>query len=207
MTRSLIVGCLGLLAMIAVAGCGSADTKSEQDSSSVNATGSTENDPSETADKQPEQKQAAGSSEKKMGVTKAAFGKTKDGKEVDLYTCTNANGLVMSLTNYGAIVTSLETPDRDGKLANITLGFDKLDGYLARHPYFGATVGRYCNRIAKGKFKLADKEYTLATNNDANHLHGGEVGFDKVVWQAAEVTTDSSVGVKFTYVSKDGEEG
>ena len=141
------------------------------------------------------------------GVTKEPFGKTTEGVEVEIYTCTNANGLVMKLTNYGAIVVSLETPDRDGKLANITLGFDELAGYLPRHPYFGATVGRFCNRIAKGKFSLDGKEYTLATNNDPNHLHGGNVGFDKVVWTATELQTGDAVGVEFSYRSPDGEEG
>ncbi|MFP6670938.1 MAG: aldose epimerase family protein, partial [Pirellulaceae bacterium] len=142
-----------------------------------------------------------------MNCNKTSYGKLADDREVDLYTCTNANGLVVKLITYGAIVTSVEVPDRDGKLANITLGFDSLAGYLPRHPYFGATVGRYCNRIAKGKFKLGDKEYTLATNNDPNHLHGGENGFDRVLWEAEPVQTESAVGVKFHYVSKDGEEG
>jgi aldose 1-epimerase len=142
-----------------------------------------------------------------MNLEKTSYGKLSDDREVDLYTCTNANGLVVKLITYGAIVTSVEVPDRDGKLANITLGFDSLDGYLPRHPYFGATVGRYCNRIAKGKFKLGDQEYTLATNNDPNHLHGGENGFDRVLWDAEPVQTESAVGVKFHYVSKNGEEG
>lgn len=164
------------------------------------AEASTTNEPAEepapTTEKKPE-----------MSIAKTSFGETEDGQEIDLYTCTNANGLVVKLTNYGAIVVSVETPDRDGKLANITLGFDKLEGYLQRHPYFGATVGRYCNRIAKGKFTLDGQEYTLATNNDANHLHGGEVGFDKQVWTAEEVKTDDGVGIKFSRRSVDGEEG
>jgi aldose 1-epimerase len=142
-----------------------------------------------------------------MSIAKTSFGKTADGQEIDLYTCTNSNGLIAKFTSYGAIVVSLETPDRDGKLANINLGFDKLDLYLERHPYFGSTVGRFCNRIAKGKFTLDDKEYTLATNNDPNHLHGGDAGFDKQVWKAEEVETDEAVGVKFTRRSPDGEEG
>ena len=143
----------------------------------------------------------------KMTVKKRSFGKTGDGKKVTLYTCTNANGLVMKLTTYGAIVVSLETPDRDGKLANITLGFDSIEGYMPRHPYFGATVGRFCNRIAKGKFTLDGKEYQLATNNAPNHLHGGDAGFDKVLWKGRTVKTDDAVGVEFRYKSKDGEEG
>lgn len=105
------------------------------------------------------------------------------------------------------MVVDVETPDKNGKLANITLSFPKLEGYTQRHPYFGSTVGRYGNRIAKGKFKIEDTEYTLATNNGPNHLHGGEVGFDAVVWKAEEVNTDKSAGVKFSYTSKDGEEG
>lgn len=146
-------------------------------------------------------------SEKKMRVEKTPFGATPAGESVDLYTCTNAHGLRMQVTNYGAIVVAIETPDRNGQLANITLGFSKLDGYLRRHPYFGSTVGRYCNRIARGKFTLLGKEYTLATNNGPNHLHGGKVGFDKVVWRAEPIQTDKSVGVRFSYVSPDGEEG
>jgi aldose 1-epimerase len=142
-----------------------------------------------------------------MTIEKAAFGKTKDGTPVDLYTIQNKHGLVLKMTNYGAIVVDLETPDKDGKLANIQLGFPTLEGYLERHPYFGATIGRYGNRIAGGKFKIGDEEYTLATNNGPNHLHGGEHGFDAVVWNAEEVKTDNAAGVKFTYTSADGEEG
>lgn len=142
-----------------------------------------------------------------MSLEKTPFGKTKDGQEVDLFTITNKNGLVLKLINYGATVVDVETPDKNGKLANITLSFPKLEGYTQRHPYFGSTVGRYGNRIAKGKFKIEDTEYTLATNNGPNHLHGGEVGFDAVVWKAEELKTDKSAGVKFSYTSKDGEEG
>ena len=142
-----------------------------------------------------------------MSITKSPFGKTKDGTEIVLFTSTNKNGLVMKVMTYGATVVSMETPDKSGKLANIQLGFPTLEGYLQRHPYFGSTVGRYGNRIAKGKFKIDGKEYTLATNNGPNHLHGGLKGFDAVVWNAEEVKTADSVGVKFTYKSKDGEEG
>jgi aldose 1-epimerase len=142
-----------------------------------------------------------------MKVEKSSFGQTRDGVAVDLYTCTNAKGSVLKMTNFGAIVVELQMPDRDGKLANINLGFPTLDGYEDKPPYFGATVGRYGNRIALGKFTLDDKEYTLATNNGPNHLHGGDVGYNKVVWDAEPLTTDSAVGVKFTYLSKDGEEG
>jgi aldose 1-epimerase len=142
-----------------------------------------------------------------MKIEKKSYGKTKDGKGVDLYTVTNKNGLVLKMTNYGATVVAMETPDKNGKLANIQLSFPALEGYLERHPYFGSTVGRYGNRIAGGKFKIGDEEYTLKTNNGPNHLHGGERGFDAVVWDAEETKADKGAGVKFTYFSKDGEEG
>lgn len=157
---------------------------------------------------QPQLLQRANAAPKKgLNVQQKPYGKTQSGKQITEYTLTNTAGMRVKLIDYGAIVTSVETPDRDGKLKNITLGFDNLASYEQRHPYFGATVGRYCNRIAGGKFSLDGKQYTLATNNGPNHLHGGEVGFDRVVWQAEPVKTADSVGVKFTYVSEDGEEG
>lgn len=143
----------------------------------------------------------------KMSIERSDFGKTSDGVEVEKFVCTNANGLKLSMITYGAIVVSVETPDRDGKLANINLGFDSLAPYLERHPYFGSTVGRYCNRIAKGKFTLDGQTYTLATNNGPNHLHGGENGFDRRVWDAKPIEREDAVGVHFSYTSKDGEEG
>ena len=140
-----------------------------------------------------------------MSVEKQPFGTTEDGTAVDIYTLTNQNGMRARIMTYGAIVVSLETPDRDGKLANVTMGFEDLQGYLDGHPFFGATVGRYGNRIAGGKFTLDGTEYTLAANNGPNHLHGGEKGFDKVVWHAGRVA--GRTAVKFTYTSPDGEEG
>jgi len=142
-----------------------------------------------------------------MSIKKESFGQTPDGQAVDLYTLTNPNGLRVRITNYGAILVSLEVPERDGNLADITLGFDTLEGYLKGHPYFGTTVGRYANRIGGAKFTLNGVEYKLAANNGPNHLHGGIKGFDKVVWKAEEVKTGDAVGVKMTYLSKDGEEG
>lgn len=144
---------------------------------------------------------------KATSVTKADFGTTQDGKKVDLYTLTNANGLVAKITNYGGTVTELWVPDRDGKLDDILLGFDNIKDYEEKSPYFGAVVGRYGNRIGKGKFTLDGKEYTLAVNNDENHLHGGLKGFDKVVWDAAPFQTAKAVGLKLHYLSKDMEEG
>ena len=115
-----------------------------------------------------------------MSVKQESFGKTRDDQEVSLFTCTNRNGLVLKMTNYGGTIVALETPDRDGKLANINLGFDSVAGYEDHTAFFGCTVGRYGNRIASGKFTLDGKEYTLATNNGPNHLHGGVKGFDRV---------------------------
>ena len=114
----------------------------------------------------------------------------------------------VKIITYGATITDVEVPDRQGKIDNITLNRDSLAEYLKKDtPYFGATAGRYANRIAKGKFTLDGKEYTLATNNGPNHLHGGLKGFDKVVWKAEPVEGNEAVGVVFTYVSPDGEEG
>ena len=142
-----------------------------------------------------------------MSVTKESWAKTKDGQAVDIYTLNNSNGAVAKITNYGAIVTELCIPDKDGDLADVVCGFKTLAEYEAGHPYFGSIVGRYGNRIAKGKFTLDGTEYSLATNNDENHLHGGDVGFDKKVWSAEAVENEKSVGVKLTYVSPDMEEG
>ncbi len=142
-----------------------------------------------------------------MKVEKSRFGKLPDGRPVDLYTLTNANGLQATITNYGAIVVSLHVPDRDGRLADVVLGYPTLAGYLKSTPYFGAIVGRYGNRIAKGRFTLDGVEYTLATNNDENHLHGGKVGFDKVLWEAEPFQKPREVGLKLSYLSADGEEG
>ena len=143
-----------------------------------------------------------------MTINVESFGKTPDGQEVDLYTLANINGIRARITNYGAILVSLEVPDKNGKLADITLGFDTLDGYIPRHPYFGATVGRYANRIGGAKFKLNDIEYTLAANNGPNHLHGGIKGFDKVMWKLEDIKAESDKALlKLSYLSKDGEEG
>ncbi|HWP46191.1 MAG TPA: aldose epimerase family protein [Candidatus Limnocylindrales bacterium] len=147
------------------------------------------------------------STEAKMGIEKQPFGKTPDGTPVDLYTLTNDNGMVVKITNYGGTVTSLIVPDRNGKMGDVVLGYDNLDGYLKNNPYFGCIIGRYANRIAKGRFVLNGVEYKLAQNNGENHLHGGIKGFDKVVWNAKEVKAGNGVGVELSYLSKDGEEG
>lgn len=141
------------------------------------------------------------------GVRVAPYGVTPDGQDISLYTLTNANGMQVRVTNYGAIVQSILTPDRNGALADVTLGFDTLDGYLGKHPYFGAVVGRYGNRIAKGKFTLDGKEYALAVNNGPNALHGGLKGFDRQVWTATPFEDAGTTGLKLRLVSPDGNEG
>ncbi|MDP1621190.1 MAG: aldose epimerase family protein [Bacteroidales bacterium] len=137
---------------------------------------------------------------------KETFGKA-DGKEVFLYTLTNANGVIVKITNYGAIITSIVVPDRDGRLGDIVLGYDSLEQYIDNNPYFGAIAGRFANRIARGTFKLDGKSYQLAINNGNNSLHGGLKGFDKVVWDADDSGDSSSVQVKLKYLSRDSEEG
>ena len=146
-------------------------------------------------------------SDRKMKMESAPFGKTADGTAVELYTLSNPAGVTAKIMTYGATLIDVETPDRNGKLENITLHLDSLHDYLAGHPYFGSVVGRYGNRIAKGKFALDGAQYTLATNNEPNHLHGGKRGFDKVVWKAQPITAADAVGVAFSYTSQDGEEG
>ena len=140
-------------------------------------------------------------------VTKQPFGKTPDGQQVDLYTLRNTRGAEAQIMNYGAIVVSLKVPDRNGKFDDVVLGFKDFDGYMKNDPYFGAIVGRYGNRIAKGRFTLNGVEYKLATNNGENHLHGGIKGFDKVVWTGHEMNSAGGPSVAMTYLSKDGEEG
>jgi aldose 1-epimerase len=147
----------------------------------------------------------------KLSITKQAWGST-DNKEVQLYTLTNANGMVVKITNYGGIVNAIMVPDKNGKIENIALGFDSLKKYTSESyqnacPYFGAIIGRYGNRIAHGKFSLDGKEYSLAINNAPNHLHGGIKGFDKVVWDAKELSGTDSVALELSYVSNDMEEG
>lgn len=141
----------------------------------------------------------------KAGVTQADWGEA-DGKKVMLYTLTNARGVQVKITNYGGTITSWVTPDKSGALSSIVLGFDKLQGYLDKPPYFGALVGRYGNRIANATFTLNGTAYKLAANNGKNALHGGNKGFDKVVWTATPAT-DGTPALTLNYLSKDGEEG
>jgi aldose 1-epimerase len=139
-------------------------------------------------------------------ITSKPFGTTTDGQKVTQYTLTNAHGACVSIINYGGTVTSLRVPDRNGRFADVVLGFSKIGDYEQKSPYFGCIVGRYGNRIAKGTFKLEGKTYCLPVNNGPNSLHGGK-GFDKVVWSATPVETKQGPALKLTYVSQDGEEG
>lgn len=136
-----------------------------------------------------------------------SFGTLPDGREVKSYTLKNKNGVEMKVINYGGIITHLKTPDKNGALEDIVLGYDSLAGYLKSTPYFGALVGRYGNRIANGKFKVDGKEYTVAQNDGSQHLHGGVKGFDKVFWDIEPYTSSEGEALKLTYLSKDMEEG
>jgi len=142
----------------------------------------------------------------KAGIEKSLFGTLPDGQTADLYTLRNEKGMTVKITNFGGIIVSWTAPDKNGHYDDITLGCDSLSGYLKGTPYFGALIGRYGNRIAKGKFSLDDTEYTLATNNIGNHLHGGIRGFDKVLWTATPVN-GREPALKLRYGSPDGEEG
>jgi aldose 1-epimerase len=140
-------------------------------------------------------------------VTRESFGETPEGERADLYTLRNGNGVEARICNYGGRLVSLKVPDRSGQLGDIVLGYDNLQDYLKTNPYFGALIGRYGNRIAKGKFTLDGVQYNLATNNGPNALHGGIKGFDKVVWKARTFATPEGPALQLDYVSKDGEEG
>jgi aldose 1-epimerase len=138
---------------------------------------------------------------------KQTYGTTPDGAAVDLYTLTNAAGMRAQIINYGGVVTSLLVPDRKGRLGDVVLGFDRMDDYLGKHPYFGAICGRYVNRIAGGRFTVNGIEYSLARNDGNNHLHGGIRGFDKRVWKAAELAKPGHSALRLAYSSPAAEEG
>jgi aldose 1-epimerase len=145
---------------------------------------------------------------KSVYIERADYGVTRHGEKVELFTLTNKDGILVHIITFGGRITSLKAADKNGKMENVVLGFDNLEQYEKPNPYFGALVGRYGNRIAKGKFSLNDREYTLAKNNGENNLHGGLVGFDKVVWKVEGIDeSDSSTSLKLSYFSKDTEEG
>src|SRR5215469_13267096 len=140
-------------------------------------------------------------------TTKTPWGKTPDGQPVDLYTLTNKNGVAATITTYGGAVVSWKVPDRQGKLGDVVLGYESLDGYVSDKSYFGAIIGRYGNRIGHAQFTLDGKTYTLAKNNGENTLHGGIKGFNRAVWTAREISAKDGQALELTYLSKDGEEG
>ncbi|MGO3058689.1 aldose epimerase family protein [Halomonas sp. AOP43-A1-21] len=157
-------------------------------------------------------KEPMANSEADHGVGKSVFGQLPDGRQVDVYQLTNANGIELRVANYGGTILSLKTPDLEGNVDDIVLGFDSLDEYLSdeyrkANPYFGAIIGRYGNRIADGQFTLEGETYSLATNDGDNHLHGGQQGFDRVIWEAEPFKNDEGTGLVLRYISEDGEEG
>ena len=143
----------------------------------------------------------------KPGLKMESFGKTADGQQVQLFTLTNKNGIEAKITNFGGIIVSLKTPDRKGQLTDIVLGYDNLEGYVGDTAFFGALIGRYGNRIAKGQFVLNGKTYQIPLNDGPNALHGGPNAFNKKVWTAKDVSTHSTPMLQLTYLSKDGENG
>ena len=143
----------------------------------------------------------------KCKIEKSFFGTTPEGDSAMLYTLKNEKDITVTITNYGGIITGIHTPDKNGKITNITLGFDNLEQYLEGHPYFGAIVGRYGNRIANAQFSLDGESYQLAVNNGNNTLHGGLKGFDKKLWSPEVIGFDERSALKLTYMSPDGEEG
>ena len=142
-----------------------------------------------------------------MDINCDSFGVTPEGETVEIYTLATASGLTMRVTTYGAIIVSLAVPDRDGQTADVVLGFDALADYIEDSPYFGAVCGRYANRIAGATFGLDGEQYRLAANNDANSLHGGLKGFDKVVWSAEVIEEGAGPALRFMHTSPDGDEG
>jgi aldose 1-epimerase len=141
------------------------------------------------------------------GIEREPYGKLSDGTQVYLYTLSNRKGMVLSVTSYGGRITSLKVPDKAGNPGDVVLGFDSLEGYLADPSHQGSLVGRYANRIARGRFSIDGQEYSLACNNGLNHLHGGEMGFDRKIWMVREIIDSAQVALELSYTSRDGEEG
>jgi aldose 1-epimerase len=140
-------------------------------------------------------------------ITQAFFGTTPNGEEASLYTLTNSNGMTVKISNFGGVITSILVPDVEGNFADVALGFDELTPYLKDSPYLGALIGRFGNRIANGRFELNGQVFQLDTNDGSNHLHGGFVGFDKVVWTPVTFETTDKVGLRLSYLSPNGDQG
>lgn len=187
----------GLSSTLLLAACNSSSTTSQETATTTTAAA--------------DSAAATGTSASAMS-TSASFGKATDGTEVQLFTLTNAAGLKATISTYGGTLTSLLVPDKDGKLSDVILGFDNVSGYLSpefkkANPYFGALIGRYGNRIAKGKFTIEGHAYQVGVNNNGNSLHGGNVGFNQKIWTAKPGTSADGQTLTLTYLSKDGEEG
>ncbi len=194
-----------LMFSILLPGCrDAADNKTDSNSAEKNNS-SAGSELEKTPDDNP--KKENDTKEPNMQVQTEPYGKTSDGRGITKYFLSNTHGMTVEIINWGATVTAVNVPDRDGNIENVVLGYEDIEGYLNNVPYFGVTCGRYANRIAEGKFSLNGKEYTLAINNEPNHLHGGLKGFDKAVWDSAEITQDDAVGVELKYESPDKEEG
>lgn len=142
-----------------------------------------------------------------MKIHESEIGRSKEGQAIHCFTCRNRNGLEFRVSEYGAILLGVVAPDSAGNREEITLGFDSIEGYFQRHPYFGATVGRFCNRIGNASFTIDNREYRLAENDGRNHLHGGIIGFDRRVWNPSTREASDSGTIDFRYLSPDGEEG
>lgn len=142
-----------------------------------------------------------------MTITKEFFGKTLEGKDADLFTLRNSNGMIAKISNFGGVVVSLIVPDKKGKFDDVVLGYDRLEGYLKKGPFFGAIIGRHANRIEKASFEINGVEYKVTKNEGENQLHGGLIGFDKVLWEAEIITQGEIECLQLSYLSKDGEEG
>lgn len=194
--RSAVV-CFVALGSLALAGACKSEAPRPERSAAVQTA---------TAPAQPASAAQPAAAEAKATVVKEVYGDL-EGHGVERYTLTNANGLTLRVITYGAIITEFQVPDRAGKMADIVLGFDKLADYVKGSPYFGASVGRVANRIANARFELEGKKYTLAANDAPHHLHGGNKGWDKVVWDAEPVDVANGAALKLTHVSPDGEEG
>lgn len=149
----------------------------------------------------------AAAPQRPLSMTRSPFGTLPDGQAVEAFTFTNANGMAVTAITYGGIITSLQVPDKAGQLGDVVLGYDALQGYVDKSPFFGTIVGRYGNRIAKGRFTIDGTAYSLPINNGPNHLHGGPQGFDKKVWKAEPFERADAVGVVFTHTSPDGDMG
>ena len=198
MRRTLIWTCLVVAGAAGFVGC------EAKPASAPSATGATADAMSSTTEKSTN---SNGTEMGKFDIQSKDWGKLPDGRETKLYTITNPSGVKLEMTDYGATVVSLEVPDRNGKMASVVLGLPSSADYNKHTAFLGATIGRYGNRIAKGKFTLDGKEYTLPINNAPNHLHGGPLGFDHQMWNVIEVHAPDAAGLEFTYVSKDGEQG